>query len=421
MCSSAQVSAKVDLAALFAAAPGLAVMAALTQIDPVTLDESDRLVLVEVWDRQQAWVAAQTLTPLVAFAGPAPVDSDDFVREDLRAALHLSRPAAQTRIDVARLLSSTLTATAAALAAGQIGYPQASVLVQAVIGAAPSVALAVEQAVLDRAPASTVGEFGRLVDKAVLAADPQTAHEQHTAAAATRSVVLYPGPAGMATIRADLPAVDAHNIWLALDTLAARKEPGDPRGIDARRADALTALAATALTSPDVPRRHRRRTQIQIVTDLPTLLGLTQHPAQLTGYGPIPAPVARALAADATWQRLVVEPVTGHLLDAGTTTYRPPQELIDYILTRDPTCTFPTCHTPAAACDIDHTTPWQPDHPQGGTTSTCNCHPACRHHHRLKTHGGWTVTAHPDGTTTWTNPHGRNYHSPTHDHRPWTI
>ncbi len=405
-------------------------MAALTGIDPVTLDESDRLVLVEVWDKQQAWVAAQTLTPMVAFAGRAPIDSDDFVREDLRAALHLSRPAAQTRIDVARLLSSTLTATAAALAAGQIGYPQASVLVQAVIGAAPSVAAAVEQAVLDRAPASTVGEFGRLVDKAVLAADPQTAHEQHTAAAATRRVVIYPGPAGMATIRADLPAVDAHTIWLALDTLAHAKAPGDQpdqqdqqdeRGIDARRADALTTLCTTALTDPALPRRHRRRTQIQIVTDLPTLLGLTQHPAQLSGYGPIPAPVARALATDATWQRLLVEPVTGHLLDAGTSTYRPPQALIDYILTRDPTCTFPTCHTPAAACDIDHTTPWQPDHPHGGTTSTCNCHPACRRHHRLKTHRGWTVTAHPDGSTTWTNPHGRHHHSPTHDHRPWTI
>ena len=135
----------------------------------------------------------------------------------------------------------------------------------------------------------------------------------------------------------------------------------------------------------------------------------------------------------------MIEPVTGHLLDAGTTRYRPNQELTDYVLTRSPVCDFPTCHTPATDCDIDHTIPYpkaeeEGDESQdgeadeaaesreqrrsGGKTSACNCGPRCRRHHRLKTHGGWSVKQRPDGSTTWTNPHGRNYHSPATDHRP---
>src|SRR6266542_5750392 len=45
------------------------------------------------------------------------------------------------------------------------------------------------------------------------------------------------------------------------------------------------------------------------------LMGLTEHSAELAGYGPIPAQVARELAADGTWRRLLTDPATGHLLD----------------------------------------------------------------------------------------------------------
>ena len=74
-------------------------------------------------------------------------------------------------------------------------------------------------------------------------------------------------------------------------------------------------------------------------------------------------------------------------------------------------------------CDIDHTIPYQANQPadeagETGKTSSCNCGPRCRRHHRLKTIGGWTLEQHPDGSTTWTSPTGRSYHSPATDHRP---
>lgn len=418
MCSTPQAGAQVDVRALLAAAPGLAVMAELERIDAFALGTDERLVLVEAWEKQQAWVAAQTLTPMVAVVGAAPVDADDFVREDVRAALHLSRGAAQERIEVARLLHTTLAATRTALAKGQISYQQVRALVDAVVLLEADKTLAVESAVLGRAPGQTVGEFRAAVARALLVADPQTVEEQHAAAVADRRVVMYPGVAGMAIIVAELPAKDARTVWLALDAVARSSQVDGDLPIDARRADALTSLCADRLADPSLPRQHGRPAQIQVVTDLPTLLGLAEHPGDLIGYCAIPASVVRAMAADGCWQRLIVEPVTGHLLDAGTARYRPSQELADFILTRSRICQFPTCHAPAQGCDIDHTTPYDPDDPGGGRTSSCNCRPVCRRHHRLKTHGGWSVETHPDGSCIWINPTGRRFHAPATDHRP---
>ncbi len=39
----------------------------------------------------------------------------------------------------------------------------------------------------------------------------------------------------------------------------------------------------------------------------------------VAGYGPLPAPLARTLAADGRWRRMVLDPMTGALLDLGTT------------------------------------------------------------------------------------------------------
>ncbi len=156
------------MAALLAAAPGPDVMAALTALDLAALSEPDRLVVLEVWERQQHWVWAQTLTATASFAGQQPVDSDDFVREDVRAALRLSRPAAQDRIDTARLLATILTDTHLALAGGAVSPGQVRRLVEEVRYLDPAVAVAVQDRVLAKAQQQTVSEFGRAVKKAIL-------------------------------------------------------------------------------------------------------------------------------------------------------------------------------------------------------------------------------------------------------------
>ncbi|MCW2545826.1 MAG: hypothetical protein JWN96_286, partial [Mycobacterium sp.] len=135
------------------------------------------------------------------------------------------------------------------------------------------------------------------------------------------------------------------------------------------------------------------------------------------GYGPIPAPLARSLAADGKWRRLICDPLTGALIDLGTTVYKPNAEMERFIRSRDTRCTFPNCHQPAHHCDIDHTNPYRPGQPATGT-DRCNLGCLCEYHHDLKHHAGWQLHRDPgDHTATWTSPTGHHYFNPHHDYR----
>jgi len=134
-----------------------------------------------------------------------------------------------------------------------------------------------------------------------------------------------------------------------------------------------------------------------------------RSPASWLATAPITAEQARQLAAHAgTWHRLVTDPLSGALLDYGTTRYRPPPHLAEYVRARDQTCGHPGCRVPAHRCDLDHTIPYDPE-TDTGPTSAANLKPECRTHHRLKQMRGWTVRQDEDGTITWTTPTHHTY------------
>jgi Domain of unknown function (DUF222) len=154
--------------------------------------------------------------------------------------------------------------------------------------------------------------------------------------------------------------------------------------------------------------------QVVVTVPLETLLGLTETPGWLQGYGPLPAAMARDVAARGTWRCAVVDGVHGTLLGLGRATYRPDyrpgRPLSRHLTVRDQTCLFPGCHRAADACDDDHRRRW-PD----GPTCECNLAKLCGHHHRLKHEANFTVALcrHPDqppGTLDWTTPTGRVFH-----------
>jgi len=153
---------------------------------------------------------------------------------------------------------------------------------------------------------------------------------------------------------------------------------------------------------------------VSVVVPITMLLGLDEQPGELVGYGPIPASLAREIAAEGTWRRLLTDPASGTLLDYGRRTYTPPDGLADFVRARDLYCRNPICGQRAATADLDHTVSWA----DGGTTSDRNLYAACRHDHRLKTFApGWDVDQHPDGRITWTTPTGHTYTSYPHDYR----
>jgi hypothetical protein len=61
---------------------------------------------------------------------------------------------------------------------------------------------------------------------------------------------------------------------------------------------------------------------------------------------------------------------------------------------------------PAHRADADHSI----EHTNGGPTIDTNLGPGCRHDHRLRHHGGWTLTHTTPGHFTWTSRLGHTYH-----------
>ena len=120
--------------------------------------------------------------------------------------------------------------------------------------------------------------------------------------------------------------------------------------------------------------------------------------------------MARALAQDGTWRRLLTDPATGLVCEVGSVTYRPGADLTRTVIARDVTCTFPGCRQPATRCDLDHIIAFDHDRPAENQTCADNLHALCRHHHRAKTERHWQVERDPTtGTTWWTDHHGTTY------------
>jgi len=204
-----------------------------------------------------------------------------------------------------------------------------------------------------------------------------------------------------------------------LDQTATDQTATDQTATDQTATD-QTATDQTATDHADLTNRNlskqkqiknlnRRPVTINVTIDLPTLLNMAENPGQLSGYGPIPASLARELAADGNWKRFITDPTSGELLDLGRKSYRPSQHLVDFLIARDRTCRFPGCRYPAHRSDIDHVTPWD----DGGKTTPENLGSLCRRHHRLKTHGGWKVTSASDGSCEWISPNGKHYLVPS--------
>ncbi|WP_116952445.1 HNH endonuclease signature motif containing protein [Jiangella endophytica] len=150
---------------------------------------------------------------------------------------------------------------------------------------------------------------------------------------------------------------------------------------------------------------RRRSVSVHVTVPFTTLTGLSDEPGELEGYGPIPAHVARALAAEGVWTWLRADPATGQLLDLGRTRYRPSRALARFITARDRTCRMPGCHRSARAADIDHIVPFA----AGGPTSRANLQALCETHHLIKHLGRWSAERRPGGSTRWTSPTGHRY------------
>ena len=423
----AELSAHVS--ELLRTIPGAATLARLSEIDPCTLSAADRINYLAALDRQDGWLYALRQRAIAAVAGLQPSEGDgplygvdEAEREDVSTALRLAPATAQSRIDIARTLVNNLPNTCSALATGEISAAHATVIArEAAIairnGAPDSVIFEVEQRAISFAELHTPGQVAARVRTDVAKAIPEEFEEITSRATALRRVSCYNEADGMSTVVAILPAADAQIVMNSIEAFILRQDQlhlsqndGDTnRTIDQKRADALSTICSNFLSEiSETVTPQRRPLTVNVTVDLPTLLGLSENPGQLAGYGPIPASVARELASDAKWKRFITEPQTGNLLDFGRESYEPPQHLKDFLIARDRTCRFPGCRRSALLSDLDHAESWE----SGGSTSPENIGALCRRHHRLKTHDGWRIQSFSDGSCTWTSPLGKEFFTP---------
>ena len=434
----------------------------LISINPEKLTSAGRIDYLAALEKQNSWLTSLIQRATLAIAGAEPSESenmwegvDESEREDVATALRLSANTAQSRIDVARVLSNHLPATCEALASGDISPSHATLIARETSeaikrGLSTEDLYLVESKALAHVEFHTPSQVGRKIRMLIAQISPETFEESVAIARDTRSVRMYPESDGMATVIALLPAEDAQTVMLAINSLIGSQSSAsdarsmntksavarsleinptearslhfnstdmrsmgskstDTRSMEMKRADALTEICGDLLAriSKDY-QPHRRPVSVNITMDLPTALGLAENPAELAGYGPIPASVARTLSADGKWRRFITDPVTGNLLDYGRETYLPPQQLVDFLTARDRTCRFPTCSQPARVTDIDHAQPWE----EGGATSASNLGLLCRRHHRIKTHDGWKLTSYEDGSCLWITPAGKELFVP---------
>ncbi|WP_196073203.1 HNH endonuclease signature motif containing protein [Nakamurella alba] len=134
----------------------------------------------------------------------------------------------------------------------------------------------------------------------------------------------------------------------------------------------------------------------------------------LSGYGAVTGELAEAMMSAATTvTMLVIDPETGAPVGVSDRTYLPRAHTRRKMQLLTQTCSWPSCRRPSERCDADHCIPYDPSDPDsGGQTCVHNLRPLCRHHHRMKTHGGWNYTEHPDRSATFTGPLGNNYLRP---------
>ena len=409
-----------------------------------------QVVLAAAWDACASWLATRAGGALVAAAGAVEVSVEvgpgqritDPAREELAHALRSSIASMGTRIAHARALhahpglvalveSAAISAWAARLVVDHLADLDPEQAGQVITHLTQRIQTRADTA---RRPLNAA-EISQAARAARLRICPETAHQARVRAFTGRRVTVRPDRNGMATLIADLSDVEAHRIHRRLSAIATALHtdtPTDPRTRDQLRADILTDLllgtphptdptqhadpgavtptgpatsppvdtdptpgptpapAAAGAPPPGAPVRVRAAdVQVQVIVSLDTLLGLSADPAHIPGLGPIPADIARALAADSRWRAWITD-ATGTVTATSTHTYTPTTALARLVRAREPHCRFPGCRQPAHRCDLDHTQPWP-----HGTTCATNLGPLCRRHHNLKTHTPWTLTPTP--------------------------
>ena len=136
----------------------------------------------------------------------------EFSADEVRAALVLTRRAADAQFWLAYDLITRLPQVHAAMEAGVLDEPRARVLSDWTTQLSPEQARAVSAELLPRAPRLTTGQLIEQIKKWAIAVDPDWARRRYEQALADRKVVGYRNADGSANVAVQL--VDGRGVSL---------------------------------------------------------------------------------------------------------------------------------------------------------------------------------------------------------------
>ncbi|MEV0091940.1 DUF222 domain-containing protein [Streptomyces sp. NPDC050738] len=406
--------------------PSAHLMDLLPVLDVEKLSPTGRIDALAVLERFSSWIAACQVPLLAAIEAHTdadlPVGADfettlhhewDYAVEQVACVLKLSGAGAADRLEVARGVAERLPQILDLLGQGEISWRQTKTVADACAVLDDTMTAQVEDAIVAKLPVQAAHETRRMLNRIIARLDPDGAAARHEARRLERTTVNYPQPDGMAMFGAVVPAEQAAMMAQAVDAHAATFED-DERTLPQKRADALFDLVVNRTSTPNTtPAGGRSVAIVQITVPLDVLIGASEDPADLKGYGPITAGQARDIAftEGTIWRRLITHPTTGLVVKTDPTTYKPTAETIRHVEARDRHCAFPTCRMPAHRTDLDHIVEFDHHNPSaGGQTVPENLIPLCRRHHGLKHRGGWQVVRDDTtGQTHWTAPTGHTF------------
>ncbi|TFD72250.1 HNH endonuclease signature motif containing protein [Cryobacterium sp. Hb1] len=329
---------------------------------------------------------------------------------ELSCLLRVHENTARNLLCTSRKLQHNLPATRAELEAGLISYRHVEVIVDNALSLPDDAWVTFETEVLAGIENLTVGQLKKRAITVRELSHPESIVTRHKKALSQRCFFVMPARDGMACLELTLSQEDAAAISDRVDTLArslhnaAQQDPVDTRTLGQQRLDVAVDLLLTGVTETGLGAGVQGL--VNVTVPVLTLMGLSDEPGTLDGFGPIDAKTVRRVAATAkSFTRILIHPETSAVLSVGKTRYKVPADLKKWLEIRDGTCRFPGCTRQARHSEIDHTHDWQ----YNGETRWDNLAHLCKRGHRLKTESGWTARQTADGVLHWTCPAGKHY------------
>lgn len=390
------------------------------------MDDATRIDLIRALEELKC-AAEATQAELAATLSSDRAD-DRGVASQVALARRESPHRGRQHLSLARIVRAELPHTRAAFRAGRISEWRATIIARETACLSREDRTAVDRAIAGDPEALEsysdrvlLGELRKLAGRL----DPAAVAERRRRAETERRVTSRPAPDTMGYLTLLAPVAHVVGCVAALTRAAdSAMAEGDPRSRSQLMADLLVervtgADSRHADPSDDRGPRPVLPVSLGLVMSAASLFGRADDTAHLTGFGPVPAGLARELVADhldlldrdtRLWLRhLFTSPETGELVAMDSTQRLFRGQLREFLTLRDQFCRTPWCNAPIR--HADHVA----GAAQGGDTSADDGQGLCATCNYAKAAPGWRARPSPGPdpghTVAITTPTGHTYRS----------